>query len=178
MESDTFIDWTQAPSWANYVTIDRDGEFFFHENKPEFDSETGCWSKGHWGIDEFGDDEWIVEGREQHVNLNINPQLQERPEELKIEYAEAPIDYDMAIRSFEQFVAQGHIILQNWNHYHEWERDEREKQDIQTYENDAYKKDGIYYLGDGIYNPKDKNFVCDAFELLEFYVAHDNKHYR
>lgn len=177
MKLENMIDWMQAPSWANYVTIDNDHELFWHENKPDFDPETGCWSKGYWSTDEFGDDEWIVEGREEHVQIDINPQLQERPEDLKIEYIEAPIDYDSAIRQFEQFVKQGYVILQDWNQYHDWERGEIEKHEIRTTESSAYKKEGIYYIGSGIYDPKDPHFVCDAFELLEFYIADGNKHY-
>jgi hypothetical protein len=29
-------DWMDAPDWANWLAMDEDGEWFWHESKPEF----------------------------------------------------------------------------------------------------------------------------------------------
>lgn len=36
-------DWSTAPGWANYVAMDKDGNWFWYEEKPELLSGVGVW---------------------------------------------------------------------------------------------------------------------------------------
>ena len=83
------------------------------------------------------------------------------------------MDYDEAIEYLEDLITRCSVKTQNWNHYHEWECDEREREDISTWKVDATKKGGVYYIGDGVYDPKNEKFREDVFELTEFYIADD-----
>jgi hypothetical protein len=29
------IDWSQAPEWANYVAMDKNGDWYWHQEKPQ-----------------------------------------------------------------------------------------------------------------------------------------------
>lgn len=40
-------DWKDAPSWANWMAMDEDGQWFWFENKPVRDD--GCW----WQIGKY-----------------------------------------------------------------------------------------------------------------------------
>jgi hypothetical protein len=37
-------DWTIAPLWASYAATDRDGSFFWYEQKPHIDEAGVCWN--------------------------------------------------------------------------------------------------------------------------------------
>lgn len=36
-------DWKDAPEWAQWVAMDADGDWWWYENKPEFDGESDRW---------------------------------------------------------------------------------------------------------------------------------------
>ena len=37
------IYWNNAPEWANYITMDEDGEWYWYENEPYLDSYEKYW---------------------------------------------------------------------------------------------------------------------------------------
>jgi len=36
-------EWRHAPSWANYMAMDRNGEWFWFENEPKLDEAENIW---------------------------------------------------------------------------------------------------------------------------------------
>jgi hypothetical protein len=58
--------WKDAPSWANYLARDADGEWYWHENEPKIDS--------HMWIDNKGNSEFCG------VDKDWRESLQSRPE--------------------------------------------------------------------------------------------------
>jgi hypothetical protein len=42
----TFANWNNAPEWANYHAIDKDGEGYFFEHEPRYFIDGVCWHEG------------------------------------------------------------------------------------------------------------------------------------
>ena len=80
------------------------------------------------------------------------------------------MDYDEAIEYLEDLITRGSVKGQNWNHYHEYECGERKHEDIETWEESATKKGGVYYIGNVVYDPQHEDFGNHVFELAEFYI--------
>ena len=54
--------WNTAPGWAQYLAMDQDGEWFWHEHEPY-----------------TAEEEWLSEGRCERVLGNWDESLEPRP---------------------------------------------------------------------------------------------------
>lgn len=57
-------DWDNAPEWAQYVCMNYDGNWYWFEFKPTYNSKTGSWQRGFYeGC-----------GRNEKVKFHFNPE--------------------------------------------------------------------------------------------------------
>jgi hypothetical protein len=69
------IDWNDAPAWANWVTMDKDGEWYWWEKMPVVDSERSCW----WGKLNGNTDYYTTNSR---ARFRWEDSLQQRPQQM------------------------------------------------------------------------------------------------
>ena len=128
-ESDS-VDWSIAPSWANYWAMDDDGAAFWYENRPTCDHKDGAWN-------DFSD--WSNDPAEDGTRIGDAPRFRKNPNSWKESLVTRPEKaLDEMVRDAEELDLYDDEIVRNLN-----AEAEKEKARDKMIGGDHYRQGGI-----------------------------------